>query len=393
MPFDRVDVVRPAELAPDDRAAWLACATRESAFATGFLHPDFAVLIDTVREDARVAVVRRAGEAIGFLAFHRRPDGVGRPLGAPFSDVHGLVCAPTADLSLPDVLRAAGLTAYRATGWIDPQARMDAQEMHWSFAHQVAIDAPAPGAPSFLEERAKRHPKHFKTARRLRRRAGEAASEDGGLAFEFDTRAPDDLARLLSWKSAQYRASGRHDVLAPAWTKAFLEMLFCDSDAAVRLQISRLSLGGAPIAYEANLRCGDNLHGWLVAYDPAWSKVSPGLLLMQDIIAAAPEHGVRVYDLGPDGDHYKRFYANSGVSLADGLIGAAGPAGQARLWGSRLVRAVEAHAPPRLGALTGRVRRRADHIAASEPDWAGRMRGAAQAVRGLQSRRAAPSQA
>src|ERR1700761_3089936 len=91
LPKLEAEIVHPAELSRVDIAAWRRLQAAEPAFGSPLLGPDFAQAVGAVRPDARVAVYRRAGHAIGFLAHHRRPGGFARPIGAPFCDYHALV--------------------------------------------------------------------------------------------------------------------------------------------------------------------------------------------------------------------------------------------------------------------------------------------------------------
>src|ERR1700756_3330920 len=87
-------VVRPGELDPAELAMWRAMQAATPAFGNPLLGPDFAVAVGEVRADARVAVFHRRSQPVGFLAFHRRPRGFARPIGAPLADYHALVGVP-----------------------------------------------------------------------------------------------------------------------------------------------------------------------------------------------------------------------------------------------------------------------------------------------------------
>ena len=91
-----VETIHPSLLSAVDAVLWRSLAASEESFGNPLLGPDFAQAVGKVREDARVAVVRRAGETVGFLPFHRRPGGLARPIGSPLSDYHGLVSRPGA---------------------------------------------------------------------------------------------------------------------------------------------------------------------------------------------------------------------------------------------------------------------------------------------------------
>ena len=89
MPF-RIDLLHPREMDEADSRAWSALQGAVEAFSNPLLSPQFARAVGALREDARVAIWREGGKAVGFLPFHRRPSAFARPIGAPFSDLQGV---------------------------------------------------------------------------------------------------------------------------------------------------------------------------------------------------------------------------------------------------------------------------------------------------------------
>ena len=71
----RVDLLHPRELDEDDARAWSALQRQVGAFSSPLLGPRFSRAVGLVREDARVAIWREQGKALGFLPFHNRPSG------------------------------------------------------------------------------------------------------------------------------------------------------------------------------------------------------------------------------------------------------------------------------------------------------------------------------
>ena len=105
----QADILRPSDLSRSDHAAWSADRDATTAFRSPLLSAEFALAVGEVREDAAVAVFRRRGAPIGFLAHHRRPGGLARPIGSPWSDYHALISGPDGAIDGAEALRAAGL--------------------------------------------------------------------------------------------------------------------------------------------------------------------------------------------------------------------------------------------------------------------------------------------
>ena len=201
------ELVRPGALDSADVAAWRRLQAAEPAFASPLLSVDFAQAVGAVRDDARVAIYRRGGETIGFLAHHRRPGGFARPIGAPFCDYHALISDRAAALGAGEALQTARLGALRLTGLIDPfdgfgvavKARMPAHRIVLSGTSQAYLEALWAGSGNRL-----------KNYRRYRRSLEKAA---GPIRVVGDDRDPAAFETLIAWKREQFVRTGLHDFL------------------------------------------------------------------------------------------------------------------------------------------------------------------------------------
>ena len=370
--------VLPAAAVPQaDREAWRALAAQTPQFASPLLGPEFAAAVGRVRDDARVALFEDArGELVGVLAHHRRPGGVARPIGAPWSDAHALITAPGRPLDWRAALAAAGLRAYRFSHLVDP--------------HGVCADAPRETAPAHLlltpegggeaawERLRAASPKRFKNIRRLEHKLER---EFGVLEFGPD-RSRAALDTLVGWKREQFARTGAHDVLHPAWSRALMDEVFAlaapGECAGAQGRLYTLRAAGRLVAGHFGLQQAGVFHPWLAAYDPALSPLSPGMLFMSAAVREAERFGVRRYELSTGSDDYKTVFSDTAEPCA---------AGVASLAGERA---------PRLAARLGgrlleRVRSRLDFIAEAEITLADRVHGVAMAVIDARRLAAAPS--
>lgn len=367
-----VDLLPAATLGRADVDAWLAIQAAQPVFANPLLGPGFAMAVGRVREDARVAVFRRAGRPVGFFAHHRRPGGFGRPIGAPFSDYHAVVAAPDAFAADDDILVLSGLKAFRHSGLIDPHGVFPtAGQVHEAFSIELEGSAEA-----FLEARRAASPKKFKNYRRLQHRLIEI----GPLSI----RSTDDasvLADLLRWKSEQFVRTGTQDVLRPAWVGALMQDLFATREATPATGLMTglmltLHAGDRLVGGHFGIRQGDVYHPWIASMDPDLAPYSPGNAFLDQVIRAMPGLGLRVYDLGVGHDHYKRPYVSTIRQVSGGLQSAPGGAGVLSRAGDGAWRM---GGLGRSGAID-KVRRRLDHIATVDPSIRGRMHGLMEAV-------------
>lgn len=362
-----VEILPPSELGRRDIDVWLQIQADQPVFANPLLGPGFALAVGRVRGDARVAVFRRDGRAVGFFAHHRRPGGFGRPIGAPFSDYQAVVAEADAFGPGDNVVALAGLKAFRHNGLIDPHGLFPTVErIHEAFS--IELDGPA---EAYLEALRAASAKRFKNYRRLRNRLAEV----GPLSLRANGDIA-DLNTLLRWKSEQFVRTGTQDVLRPAWVMALMHDLFGADEALMTGLMLTLHAGDRLVGGHFGVRQGDIYHPWIASMDPDLAACSPGNALLDQAIRAMPGLGLRVYDLGVGHDHYKRPYISTVKGVSSGLQSAPGGAGALSRAGDRAWRV---GALGRSGAVD-KVRRRLDHIAATDPSLRGRMHGLVEAV-------------
>ena len=362
-------MVHPAELSVADIAAWRRLQEQTPQFGSPLLGARFARTVGDVRIDARVAIYRRGGRIVGFLAHHRRPRGFARPIGAPFCDYHGLVAAPDAGLAGAEALQAAGLSAMRLTGLVDPFGAF-ASARPGSRAYRVLAERSAASPPAASVAAATLASKHHRRYRRsLEQAIGQVqlvADDRDGAAFE----------RLIAWKRAHLARTGLHDFLAAPWSAELMRRLFETRSAGFGGLMISLYAGDRLAAAHFGVRQGGWFHPWIGAFDPQLKAHSPGSVHQVEALGAMGELALHTYDLGPGEDHWKRRLATDSVQLGQGLAAAPTIAGGLAARTERFWDAAALRGAP----LAGRARGRLDQIAALELTLAGRARGIARAL-------------
>jgi len=374
MPFE-VEIMRPSGLRVADTAAWSTIQRSHPAFRSPLLSPHFARAVGRVRDDARVAVVRRDGEHVAFFGFHKRPGGFGRPLGAPFSDYHGVVSTADTGLKPGQIIALAGLKAFRHNGLIDPHSLFPAAENSVeSFAIELT-DTP----DAYLEAVRAASPKKFKNYRRLAHRLAEV----GPLTLRADTsRAAFDA--VMAWKSAQFLRTGVQDVLRPAWASDLMQTLFETRQGPMTGLLLSLYAGDTLVGGHFGVREGGVYHPWIASMSPEMAAFSPGQTFLDQAIRAMPELGLEVYDLGVGHDHYKRPFGPTVNPVGAGFHSA--PGGTFK----RAEEAAWTFGPLGRSPAVDKVRRRLDHIATADPSMRGRVQGLMEAVAATRRRSLGP---
>ncbi len=361
--LDTVSLVRPDAVPFDVKLRWRAALIGQSGWSSPFLTPEFAIAVGAVRQDARIIIARDHNGQIGILAVHQCLGGYARPLAAPMSDHQAFITEAGFAADITDILKAAGLGALPFTALNDPKGQVCHQPTANTVSHLVDLRA---GSAPYFTRQGKIHGRHFK---KMRQRARAAQRDHGTVELVLDSQREEDFAFLVQHKRAQYRRTRKGDVLASRWIPALLRHLWQEG-GRVRVVLNMLYLGGKPAAAEIGLYCEGTYHSWIAAYDPAFSRYSPGLLLLEGVIQNARKLSISQIDLGAGHDHYKKYYANDEIML-----------GTAKVLGEGVV-ARQHHFIDHYGAkiLAGaplRLYNAFEFMAACHPSWRGKMRGLA----------------
>ncbi|MCX4556795.1 GNAT family N-acetyltransferase [Streptomyces phaeochromogenes] len=314
-----ISVYRPGELTAADRAAWSALQSKAHLqgapeLANPFLSPEFTLAVGRCRRGVRIAVVRESGEPVAFFPFQRTTTGVGRAVGLGVSDCQGLVHGPGFTWDARELLRACGLAVWEFDHLVEGQEPFEAEASGTFPSPVMDVDR---GYETYLAELRDRSPKFTRTTLAKDRRLGR---DHGEVRYVHDERDPEALLTLMGWKSAQYRRTGRSDRFAQPWITRLTHQLFHTRSEPFAGILSVLYAGGRPIAAHFGLRSERVLACWFPAYDPAFSKYSPGLVLHLRMAEAAAADGIAYLDLGRGQKEYKDSLKTRELAVSEGLV-------------------------------------------------------------------------
>jgi len=317
----RFDLVKWRDLTPRDRQAWAAFRAADPGLRSPFFALGWFDAVHRARGDLLVLRGLRGGEPVGFFAFHPGPMGCGWPAGGTFSDWHGFVAAPDAEIDATRAL-AAGLhmLRFRKTPASDRVLRGFADATGESNVMDLSG-----GFEAYARPEGRGAPKSMSEFRRAMRKL-----EAGGRELQVQVRDPrgEVLEALMALKSQQYQRTGRPDVFAWAWSRRLMAELMQTRSEGFEAVLSSLSIDGALASTHLGLRSGGVLHYWLPAYDPALSGYAPGSLLAIEIARTLAGEGLTEMDLGPGSTPWKHQFANATIPLVSGAVYAASPLGR-----------------------------------------------------------------
>ena len=299
------ETLHPTDLAEADAVAWRALCAATPAYQSPLLGPDFARAVGRVRDDARVTLWRRNGTLVAAFAYHRRPGGLGRAIGAPLADYHGVVQAADSGLIASQALEDAGLSAWRFNGLVDPFGAFNATKRASQDAYVIRI---GDSAEAYLEALRSASPKRFKNYRRLDHKLER---EVGPITVAAADPCRQAYEQLLAWKRDQLHRTGAHNFFHGGWTQSLFDHFFDEGEGPLQGLAINLYAGGRLVAGHFGVRLGDAYHPWIASADPDLAAWSPGQVFLGRAIAVMPEIGLKTYDLGPGHAHYKAPYARA----------------------------------------------------------------------------------
>ncbi len=371
----KVDLIRAEELGETEVALWRRFVQSDPLYDTPFFWPEFTQIAGRVVPDARVAILRRGGEVVGFFP-HQMRGRTAHPLGAPMNDYHGLILAKDQQrpllASMPALLKADSLTV---NGWVPADFGGPNRQV-------LRADLRA-GWDTYYSERRETHAKFFKDKERARRSL--ARDREGEVWTEVDVRDPARLDELIAWKRDQYRRTGRHDVFACGWTVDVLKALMMEPKADFGAAMAVLWAGDRPAAMEFSLFGGSHYHFWFPSYAADAARCSPGILLSQDTMRLKSADGFTVFDFGFAGEYYKKYFCDIEEWVTEKTVFRTG-------WRRLANRTLEGVSVGPARRLSDSLRRRWAVVEACETTAVGRWRGAAVAAAARVERLASPSQ-
>ncbi len=119
------------------------------------------------------------------------------------------------------------------------------------------------------------------------------AERAGGWTVELATgeTAPGHIERLFAFHHARWAAAGEPGVLDDPLLRAFLREAAPALVAAGVGRLRTLSLAGEPAAVLLALEGADAVHMYLTGFDPAFTALGPGTLLIAETLSAAAAAG------------------------------------------------------------------------------------------------------
>jgi CelD/BcsL family acetyltransferase involved in cellulose biosynthesis len=295
----------PAQDLPEELIKrWADIQQKNVELRSPFFCPEFTQAVATVRSDAFVAVIDD-GEA--FFPFQRSHSGFGKPIGGPVSDYQGIIAPLGYECDAKALMRACKLLVW------DFDHVLAGQHVFapWRTAETVSFALDLRDDVSVLSK---------DTRSRYRTKMHKLEREFGKVEIELESGNQEMLQLCLRWKSLQYRQSGLFDLFKVPWIRQLAELIATRRASNFTGVTSVLYAGGRPVALHFGMRSQRVWHYWFPVYDREFSRYSPGMLLLLEMISGAHDLGIAEIDFGKGETDYKQQLANRTVPLIEGSV-------------------------------------------------------------------------
>jgi CelD/BcsL family acetyltransferase involved in cellulose biosynthesis len=300
------EVMRPSALGSAEIAVWHQMMAGTPSLHRAFFTPAFAQACERATARAYVAILHDRSRICGFLPFqfasawHERI-GLAERMGGALSQGAGLIGWPGLRIDAQMLLRLSGLAAFHVTQLMGDQDRfgLDAVWSHVGFVTDLKSGPEAYFTDLFYRDRG--------LVRDTERCLRKAQKTYGTLDFVRPEQITTDMLRqLIAEKRLQYQRTNVADPFENSEHLRLVEILNEAPSPDCRPVLTRLEVGGHALAQHLGLQYHDVLSYWFPVYDHATRSVSPGRLLLWQIIRRASQDGIALIDYGEGDAPYKR---------------------------------------------------------------------------------------
>lgn len=310
----RISSISGAAIESELIREWRALQDSNPALSSPCFSPEFTQAVAAARDDVEVGIIEEDGDIVAIFPFQRRPCGRGIPVGGIVSDYQGLICGPGFSCDVRGLLRKCGLVSWDFDRLVATQESF--KPFHKLCEPSALIDL-SQGYERYVAERRAAGSEQIKKCMNFQRRL---ELEVGPVRFVPHCPERATLAKVLAWKSAQYRKTGWRDLFALKWGRTLVEQIQATQHEGFAGMLSLLYAGNNLVAGHVGMRSHSIWHYWFPAYDSQFSKYSPGLILLLKMAEHAPKIGLRTLDLGTGLTLYKRRLMNASISVAEGSV-------------------------------------------------------------------------
>ncbi|MEM7207155.1 MAG: GNAT family N-acetyltransferase [Pseudomonadota bacterium] len=296
------------------RAAWQDIQRTSPELQHPSLTPEYCEYIDKHTSNVQVISAQSDGEIVGILPISRLSNTVATEVGAPHTDLSGILRKPGTVFPIKQALSHFGIKSFRFEHVLAEQIEFKNSHAYKDESSIVDLEFGFdPYVAGLKQSKPRFHGQCFRKMRKMAREVGE-------LRFELQT---DDAAlreRLVLWKTDQLKRKNYTDMFSHKWVENAVKHMPDLQTPNCKGRLSVLYAGNNPVALHLGILGFNCLTSWIPAHNPKFAKYSPGLILHLELFRAAASAGIRKVDLGRGENQLKQAFRNCSVKVGIGGI-------------------------------------------------------------------------
>lgn len=311
----RIHAVDGSSLSDIHVERWSEIQRSDSRYASPFLTPGYTQLVARCCEGVRVGVIETAkGRPVGFFPFQLVGPRYAKPVGTIYCDYQAVIVEPDVRLNAGELLLACDLDRWDFDHLLANQEVFSAFHQVHDFSSVIDLSE---GFDVYYAKMKRDKRSQVSQAERKRR---QMERKLGVVTFSAHEPNLELLNRLLLIKGEQWSRSGWPNRFEADWERALMTGLVQTSEPDFGGLLTVLRVGNQPVALHLGLRSRTVWHYWTTAYEVAFARYSPGLVMLVEMIKSAESLGFRAIDLGKGDLLYKRRLMSYAVPLAEGTV-------------------------------------------------------------------------
>ncbi|AKG20657.1 GNAT family N-acetyltransferase [Calothrix sp. 336/3] len=309
-----IQIISADKLTKEHLSVWSYIQQNNPLLGSPYFSPEYTSIVAEAKGDVLVAIIKDAGEIVGFFPFEKNSWPIARPVAWQIADYQTLVLKSGFNFDIREFVESCNLKIWNFCNM--PNTILPEQQFHKLREEPSYIIDVSAGYDSYIEERNLRSDwikKTIKMMRKVERDLGE---------IRFVPQLDDEsvLNLMMRWKSEQYARMNTYDRFQIDWLKQVVEKVYATRNERFEGMLSALYIGDQVAGIEFGMRTPSVLHSWFSIYNQDFYKYSPGMILQLKIIEYVASQGMKHIDIGAGTDNYKERVANNSITICHGYI-------------------------------------------------------------------------
>lgn len=313
-------MLRLSALSGSDIQHWSRLLDDADPGARAFLSPEFCFSVEEGQGQVFLLQVLQGDEIISAIPVQKDIGAAGvlggyRQVGLEISDHFQVLGSAELVMNVRPILARAKVSSLYVTHVPESEERKGLEIGHKTNGYRLRLES---DTSDLATESRRRSPRYWSDAERCRRKIER---EIGPLEFEWFSANSEKFKWLIDRKLEQYTRTGSlSSALFDPSVQKILRLLHGVDSPRFKGVLSVLSAGDELLAMHFGIQTPGHLHYWFPAYDTAFSKYSPGKVLLTCIISEASSHSLKSVDFGEGRADYKEALANDTYELGKALV-------------------------------------------------------------------------